>query len=558
MSTLSEDAPLSVTDRVSTDDRIDPSVGVAPEPRREMPFLSDALCFKPTTGEPEALPESLLGLRRLLVRADSFTLAFVVCNALHEQSPLMDRVEAALPPERIVRRIGNFSSAADAIQALFEPGRDQPGDVVFVSALETLLPTHEPHPPLLQLLNQLRERFQSVHSSIVFWVSDSALTRIAREAPDFWAWRSGVFLVAFDREIVEQLVWSTLETVATSGLSDLLKTEKASYYEVLRGLWAELAKQEPPDEPQQAVVAFRLGSIASDLCHFAEARDWLKRSLAMTEAIGDQRGLSASLHQLAAIEGSQGNRGEALRLVERSLTIEEAIGDQRGLAASLHLLAQIGASLGNPSESRRLLQRSLAIFETIGDRQGLGASLHQLARIEASQGNPGEARHLLQRSLDIKQAIGDQHGLGSSLHQLGRIEASQGNPSEARRLLQRSLDIQEAIGDQRGLAASLHWLAGLEMQAGNRADARRLWERSIEITEGIGDVAGAAATKSNLAQLEALEGRNDLALKLAREAVRDLEAIGYAQVQGARGVLRDIEQFAAREGAARACDYKNG
>ena len=51
-----------------------------------------------------------------------------------------------------------------------------------------------------------------------------------------------------------------------------------------------------------------------------------------------------------------------------------------------------------------------------------------------------------------------------------------------------------------------------------------------------------------LAQLEAVEGHRERALELAREAVRQLEVLGYAQAEQARGILRSIEQFLANDG----------
>ena len=46
----------------------------------------------------------------------------------------------------------------------------------------------------LDELNQLRDNFpKSVHGPFLIWLPDYALTGLAREAPDFWGWRSGVF-----------------------------------------------------------------------------------------------------------------------------------------------------------------------------------------------------------------------------------------------------------------------------------------------------------------------------------------------------------------------------
>jgi hypothetical protein len=46
---------------------------------------------------------------------------------------------------------------------------------------------------VLRQLNLARDRFRGLPCPLVFWLPDTALTRLAQGAPDFWAWRSGTF-----------------------------------------------------------------------------------------------------------------------------------------------------------------------------------------------------------------------------------------------------------------------------------------------------------------------------------------------------------------------------
>lgn len=65
---------------------------------------------------------------------------------------------------------------------------------VFVYGLEHVLPRSDPAAPVLAELNMGRELFhRDAPYPIVFWLPDYAVTALARGAPDFWAWRSGVF-----------------------------------------------------------------------------------------------------------------------------------------------------------------------------------------------------------------------------------------------------------------------------------------------------------------------------------------------------------------------------
>jgi hypothetical protein len=68
--------------------------------------------------------------------------------------------------------------------------------VVILRGLEAAIGTDElgEYPPVLQDLNFVRDAYStSVPYPILFVLPDYAITRIAKYAPDFWAWRSGVF-----------------------------------------------------------------------------------------------------------------------------------------------------------------------------------------------------------------------------------------------------------------------------------------------------------------------------------------------------------------------------
>jgi tetratricopeptide (TPR) repeat protein len=136
------------------------------------------------------------------------------------------------------------------------------------------------------------------------------------------------------------------------------------------------------------------------------AREALAESIELWERAGNQRGQSASLHELAGIEFAQGNPTEARRLLQRSLQIDEALGDQRGQSASLHQLAIIEEAQGNPTEARRLWERSIALEETLGNVAGRAASLSMLAQLEAMEGNFEKAIRMAREAVTLLEGIG--------------------------------------------------------------------------------------------------------------------------------------------------------
>ncbi|MFM7581237.1 MAG: hypothetical protein ACKO9F_00735, partial [Caldilinea sp.] len=69
-----------------------------------------------------------------------------------------------------------------------------PKPVIFLTGLELSIPLGASAARLMAELNLGRELFlRDAPCPLVFWLPDYAVTAVARHAPDFWAWRSGVF-----------------------------------------------------------------------------------------------------------------------------------------------------------------------------------------------------------------------------------------------------------------------------------------------------------------------------------------------------------------------------
>ena len=174
-------------------------------------------------------PENISTLDRLVRSidlAEGFALFFARCNAPALRSELMlvatqqlaalgvEIVEVAFEdePANVRERLRAALAAADKdaktpipvelpapLQplAVAEPpaGYTVGGKrAVFVTGLEYGIPYDQPNARILAELNLGRDAFpRDVPHPLVIWLPDYAVTAVARFAPDFWAWRSGVF-----------------------------------------------------------------------------------------------------------------------------------------------------------------------------------------------------------------------------------------------------------------------------------------------------------------------------------------------------------------------------
>ncbi len=182
---------------------------------------------QPLLGEAEISPQNrdvLLQMASLIRLAEGFRLGFVKCNQPIQSRQMAARLKEMLAGEAniiIVELKEPVSSLRRAVlQALESDKADYAGKrAIMVFGFEHSVPSDGPAPALDEL-NQSRENFpKSFSGPVLIWLPDYALTRLAREAPDFWGWRSGVFELSPELRII-----AAVENMVINGsFSDRLK-----------------------------------------------------------------------------------------------------------------------------------------------------------------------------------------------------------------------------------------------------------------------------------------------------------------------------------------------
>src|SRR5947209_3745384 len=133
----------------------------------------------------------------------------------------------------------------------------QPKLAIFVYGLEHSITSREAYPPLLSSLNLNRELFrQQVPHPLLLWLPEYALTAIARKAPDFWAWRSGLYEFAPEREAAEQSLAevSGQAVHVTESLSERAKRERLVMLKGLLDDYRELGNGTRKQEARASIL----------------------------------------------------------------------------------------------------------------------------------------------------------------------------------------------------------------------------------------------------------------------------------------------------------------
>ncbi|MHC5744130.1 MAG: tetratricopeptide repeat protein [Nostoc sp.] len=494
--------------------------------------------------------QSLAELLTFIDFADTqLTIGFVAVNFEQDRTTLIEILDNHPRCHDIQFEIFNFAAPNlrflrdeiihDLKEIHLEPDKKL---VLIVIGLEKSIGLSGEYPPVLQDLNFVRDAFtNSVPHPILIFLPDHALTRLAKYAPDFWAWRKGVFYFHTVQSTQDLAIEKTIQSERILGSLDL--PERQERIDLLERLLME----ESTNVRTRINILKELGVAYRSIGEAEKAEDFLQKALKLTEEDENLAGIKGSvLHALAGIYVNKGDMDEAIALCNQSLEITERIGNVQGQAATLHELGRIYANKGEVDEAIALYNQSLEIIERIGDIQGKAATLYNLAMIYANKGEVDEAIALYNQSLEITERIGNVQTKAATLHELGRIYANKGEVDEAIALYNQSLEITERIGDIQNKAATLNNLATLYADKGEVDEAIALYNQCLEITERIGNVQGKAVTLYNLAALYANKGEVEQAIALYNQSLEIEEGIG--NVQGKAVTLHQLGRIYANKG----------
>ena len=232
----------------------------------------------------------LLQIASLIRLAEGFRLGFVKCNQPVQCRQMTARLKEMLVGEANIITVElkePVSSLRRAVlQALESDKADYAGKrTIMVFGFEHSVPSDGPAPALDEL-NQSRDNFpKSFSGPVLIWLPDYALTRLAREAPDFWGWRSGVFELAPELRLMASLVKVVMQDADTDNLSLSLKRERAAALEGLISDYQELKLGEREGQALAGVLN-QLGNLRYLLGEYVEAKRLYENSMKISQELG--------------------------------------------------------------------------------------------------------------------------------------------------------------------------------------------------------------------------------------------------------------------------------
>jgi len=233
--------------------------------------------------------------------------------------------------------------------------------------------------------------------------------------------------------------------------SAVLAAENGDYAAAVRHAEAAIAIFGPLGLTERmALAATVLGSAHRYLGNHDAARQGFQAAMDLRARLGDRRGVSVAINNMALLELDDGNLRRAEELFEEALVIKRELGERRSIAIGLANLADVLLRTSQWDAADRVLREGAGM--AAGNPQLIGTIRCNQGALAAHRQDWAEAAEHFRAAIAESQAGGHPHGTIEAMIGLGRVCEQTGDHDEAVRQLRAAHALATDIGNAQRLA----------------------------------------------------------------------------------------------------------
>ncbi|MEI6444148.1 MAG: tetratricopeptide repeat protein, partial [Nostocales cyanobacterium ELA583] len=286
-----------------------------------------------------------------------------VCDADRQRENIIANYERELAPTINTYRVYLDPQEPSLRQAIAQQVTLKENAVATVLGAERLgLSKDESLKKFFGYLQWTREALRELKMPIILWIPSSIHAQIAKQAPDFWSWRNGVFYFQIEPYLFasESLINQKFDVIENNQSSSVFSPEQleASLAEAIKQWGANSRKLETLYSQLGNLYAQRVrsGKAVNREQEFTLAQEYLNQAIVLQTQFQQLDSLASSLNNLAGLYESQERYGDAEPLILQSLDIRKRqLGDDHpDVAESLNNLAELYRSQGRYGDAELL------------------------------------------------------------------------------------------------------------------------------------------------------------------------------------------------------------
>ncbi|SVD16527.1 uncharacterized protein METZ01_LOCUS369381, partial [marine metagenome] len=239
------------------------------------------------------------------------------------------------------------------------------------------------------------------------------------------------------------------------------------------------------------------------------------QALTQAEKLGDKKEIGHSLRYVATMLYlfKKFNPEKSLDYLERSLAVFEDLGDQEGIGLALNAMGNVHSRQRNTDKALEYYNRFLTIAEALNDKRSIGAALNNISTIYMDKNDNDSSIDYLKRALAISKETGEKASSAGFLQNIGWNYSQKGNYSCSLDYYEGALTIRENLGQKLVASGLRNFIGWGYKDMGEYDKAVKTFEKNMSFDDGRGsiswDLAGIAIVDFNKGEYEAARDNFD-------------------------------------------------
>jgi CHAT domain-containing protein len=248
------------------------------------------------------------------------------------------------------------------------------------------------------------------------------------------------------------------------------------------------------EREKELATAALAGALIQKATSFADAEDTARMLIALglaqrvAEQAGDQAALAGVYRDVARLQAQNNNNYVvALELYKKSLAITEKLGNRRLSASNLNNIGTSLAKLDDEVAAVDYYRRALAIAESLHDDRLTVLALHGIVGFYVFEGNYREIKNYLERALAVaERSGGPPRTLARIYNDLGNTANEQDDYAHALAYYQKGLSLVEKGVDPGMEADLLGSIGGVFTTTNDFSEALAYYHKSLTLNQQLG------------------------------------------------------------------------
>ena len=386
-------------------------------------------------------------------------------------------------------------------------------------------------------LQWTREGLREFKMPIVLWIPARIFAQLAKQAPDFYSWRNGIFQFQPEPSLVsnELLGNRGIEPTANDLSSSLFSVEQLES-SLAQGIeqWGENSRNlEPLYSQLGSLYASRVVSRESEdrEQEYALAQDYLHKAIALQTQFKEEESLASSLCNLARLYHYHREYEQAESLYWKALEINRSEENYPEIAKVLNSLAVLHSERNEIAIAEQEYQEALQIYRILGNLPYIATTLNNLANLHRNKNEMVIAEQEYQEALEIRRNLAEANprsflpDVANTLNTLAVLHSERNEIAIAEQEFQEAQKIYRSLPKKNSriflpyFADTLNNLAILHSDRNEMAIALAEYQEALEIRRELAVensrsfLPDVAMTLNNLANLH--YAKNEMAIALA-------------------------------------------